>query len=156
MKRALFTLALLAGVVLTANAQEWPRFRGKNGTGIGKITSLPDSFTKADYEWAVKIDGTGHGLFPGQFVAARIIDAGISVTDQTAWTLPVAAVVQHGETDYIFVRSEGGFDVRQVRVIGSDGGRVHLRAALDADDGIVISGVAALKALWLARSEEST
>ncbi|MBP84749.1 MAG: hypothetical protein CMO61_12975 [Verrucomicrobiales bacterium] len=51
-------LLLLASIELAA--QEWSRFRGENGTGIGKISSLPDSFTKADYDWAIKLRGVGH------------------------------------------------------------------------------------------------
>ncbi|MAB76074.1 MAG: hypothetical protein CMO47_06405 [Verrucomicrobiales bacterium] len=58
------TLPLLTCLLLLASfelaAQEWARFRGKNGTGIGKISSLPDSFTKADYDWAIKLHGVGH------------------------------------------------------------------------------------------------
>ncbi len=53
-------LCLIAFPMTTTNAQEWARFRGENGTGIGRISSLPDSFTKADYDWAVKIEGNGH------------------------------------------------------------------------------------------------
>jgi outer membrane protein assembly factor BamB len=41
-------------------AQEWPRFRGVNGSGIGRISSFPDEFTTADYDWAVKLEGIGH------------------------------------------------------------------------------------------------
>ncbi len=51
-------LTLLASLKLSA--QEWSRFRGTSGTGIGKISALPDSFTKADYDWAVKLNGIGH------------------------------------------------------------------------------------------------
>ena len=48
-------------------AQEWPRFRGENGSGVGRIGSLPGEFTKADYDWAVKLHGRG-GL-PGSSVS---------------------------------------------------------------------------------------
>lgn len=54
----LLLLAILCPHFL--QSQEWPRFRGENGSGIGKISSLPDQITKADYEWAVRLDGIGH------------------------------------------------------------------------------------------------
>lgn len=51
----------LIGLFLTEiKAQEWSRFRGPNGSGIGDINGLPSHFTKADYDWAVKLDGEGH------------------------------------------------------------------------------------------------
>ncbi len=52
------TLLTLAPSIL--QSQEWARFRGENGTGIGRITKLPAQFTKADYDWAIKLDGVGH------------------------------------------------------------------------------------------------
>lgn len=52
-------LALLFGATFSP-AQEWPRFRGNNGTGIGKLSSLPAQFTEADYSWVIKLDGVGH------------------------------------------------------------------------------------------------
>lgn len=41
-------------------AEEWSRFRGESGQGIGRMTHLPAEFTKADYDWAFKLDGVGH------------------------------------------------------------------------------------------------
>ena len=43
-----------------AHAQEWTRFRGPNGTGLGLATNLPAQWTDADYRWKVKLPGAGH------------------------------------------------------------------------------------------------
>src|SRR6056297_444540 len=43
-----------------ASTQEWPRFRGEGGQGIGRMTQLPAEFTKAAYDWVMKLDGVGH------------------------------------------------------------------------------------------------
>jgi len=43
-----------------AGRQEWTRFRGPDGTGIGKGESIAVSFTQADYLWKVKLPGPGH------------------------------------------------------------------------------------------------
>jgi len=57
----LFLFLLLPGFfLLETNAQEWTRFRGPNGSGIGDIIGLPARITKANYDWAVKLDGDGH------------------------------------------------------------------------------------------------
>jgi outer membrane protein assembly factor BamB len=53
---------LAAFAVLTANAAEdhWPRFRGPNGAGLSDTTTVPVKWTQADYNWKVKLPGTGH------------------------------------------------------------------------------------------------
>ena len=43
-----------------AGGQEWTRFRGPDGTGIGKGESIPVSFTQANYLWKIKLLGPGH------------------------------------------------------------------------------------------------
>jgi len=53
----LTVLVVLCGA---AGGQEWTRFRGPDGTGIGKGQSIPVSFTEADYLWNVKLAGPGH------------------------------------------------------------------------------------------------
>jgi outer membrane protein assembly factor BamB len=59
----LFILAmvLLLPAVRSATAQEWTRFRGPNGSGIGQATSIPVSWTEEDYNWQVELPGEGHG-----------------------------------------------------------------------------------------------
>ncbi len=43
-----------------ANAQEWSRFRGVDGAGIGKMTGLRHEIKESDYLWSVPLDGVGH------------------------------------------------------------------------------------------------
>src|SRR5262249_1390537 len=42
-----------------ATAQEWPRFRGLNGSGVS-AADLPTRWTDKDYRWQVKLSGPGH------------------------------------------------------------------------------------------------
>lgn len=53
---ALLTLSILR----PAAAQEWTRFRGAEGAGIGRMTGLKAQLTEADYAWSVKLEGVGH------------------------------------------------------------------------------------------------
>src|SRR3954466_15513710 len=43
-----------------ARAQEWTRFRGPNGAGISAATTVPVTFTEADYNWKIDFPGVGH------------------------------------------------------------------------------------------------
>jgi len=52
----LVLVPVLSGLVL---GQEWTRFRGPNGTGLS-ATTLPVRWTEKDYNWKVKVPGTGH------------------------------------------------------------------------------------------------
>src|SRR5262245_1899843 len=42
------------------SAQEWPRFRGPNGTGISHAKTIPTRISDADVNWKVELAGTGH------------------------------------------------------------------------------------------------
>ena len=45
---------------ISADAQEWTRFRGENGAGVGKAKGMPANITIADYKWIVELSGSGH------------------------------------------------------------------------------------------------
>src|SRR5262245_9725035 len=47
-------------IAFGANAQEWPRFRGPNGSGNGKA-DIPAQWSEANRKWSVKLPGVGHG-----------------------------------------------------------------------------------------------
>jgi outer membrane protein assembly factor BamB len=58
MPRALLTLALTHALALAATADDWPRFRGPNGSGVGD--GGPPGFAPADKLWACPLPGVGH------------------------------------------------------------------------------------------------
>jgi outer membrane protein assembly factor BamB len=41
-------------------SQEWTRFRGPNGTGESEATTVPATWTDADYNWKIELPGAGH------------------------------------------------------------------------------------------------
>jgi len=41
-------------------AREWTRFRGPNGSGVSHATTIPTTWTDADYCWKVQLPGVGH------------------------------------------------------------------------------------------------
>lgn len=58
---SLVSLGLLGSVLAAhAPAQEWTRFRGPNGSGVGTARTIPIHWTDKDYNWKVRLPGVGH------------------------------------------------------------------------------------------------
>jgi outer membrane protein assembly factor BamB len=58
---ALTFAALLAVIAaLPASAQDWPRFRGPDGAGVGGAANVPAAFTDKDVAWRINLPGVGH------------------------------------------------------------------------------------------------
>src|SRR5438552_7872839 len=59
--RARLVIIIGFGLFVAAStwAQEWPRFRGPNGSGVS-ATILPTRWADKDYRWQVKLPGPGH------------------------------------------------------------------------------------------------
>ena len=55
-----FALAITAAGRPPLSAQEWTRFRGPNGSGLGDAPGLPAAFSANDFRWNVELPGTGH------------------------------------------------------------------------------------------------
>jgi hypothetical protein len=53
----LTTLVLLANPL---SAENWPRFRGPNGSGISQQKGLPITWSQGDIAWKTKLPGIGH------------------------------------------------------------------------------------------------
>jgi outer membrane protein assembly factor BamB len=53
---SLFSLCLLTTL---AHSEDWTRFRGPNGSGVGEAT-VPLKWTEKDFNWKVRLPGSGH------------------------------------------------------------------------------------------------
>jgi outer membrane protein assembly factor BamB len=53
-------LTLLGLFGFAASGQEWTRFRGPNGSGIGQAKTLPSKLTESDLAWKATLRGSGH------------------------------------------------------------------------------------------------
>ena len=51
---------LLAALATLASAENWPRFRGADGSGIAPEQGIPTTWKPSDYEWIVDLPGEGH------------------------------------------------------------------------------------------------
>ena len=54
------SFAALLLLASAGSAQEWTRFRGPNGTGESEATTIPATWSDADYNWKIDLPGRGH------------------------------------------------------------------------------------------------
>jgi outer membrane protein assembly factor BamB len=140
------TVALICcGLACAANAQEWPRFRGPNGSGIGAAPSVPVQFTEKEYNWKVTLPGGGHSspvvwrdhLFvtcSEKETATRIVLCLSAADGGTVWRHEIKAhpYPEHADNDY--ASSTPATDGKSVYVAWSTPEEYAL-SALDAADG---------------------
>ncbi len=73
----LFSLGMMS---VACEAQDWPRFRGPNGSGVSAATTIPVTWTEKDYNWKVELPGQGYGspvTWKGSvFVTSANVDVG--------------------------------------------------------------------------------
>ena len=92
-----------------------------------------------------KIMSNKNALRVGQNINTRIIQS----NETTAFKVPNTAIAQNEGKSFIFVRSQDGFNVSQVTVLGKQGEESIISGDLTGDEDIAIKGAVALKANWL-------
>ena len=88
-------------------------------------------------------------LRPGQFVEVQLDEGGKG----TGWRLPTAALVRAADAAYVFVQRPGGFAAVQVEPLAQEERSAVVAGELVASDQIAVTGIAALKAVWLGGAE---
>jgi outer membrane protein assembly factor BamB len=58
--RLILVLGVLLAAAATAGADNWPRFRGPNGTGVAADKVVPVKWGAGDVLWKVELPGVGH------------------------------------------------------------------------------------------------
>jgi len=84
-------------------------------------------------------------LRPGQRLNTRIIQA----SQQAAFKTPNAAIAQNEGHAFIFIRTEQGFVVTPISVVGKQESESIIKGDLTGTENIAIQGAVALKANWL-------
>ena len=99
--RALSAIAVAAALPAAARpaaGQEWTRFRGPNGSGLGDGDAIGAKWTAEDHNWKVELPGGGHGspvvwgekvfLLCGQQDGTRVVACVQAADGKIAWTHP--------------------------------------------------------------------
>ena len=114
-------------IVLCADAQEWTRFRGPNGSGVSDATTVPVKWTEKDYNWKVKLPGVGHSspVLWGEriFIAAgeeetgkRLVCCLRAQDGSKVWQREFAGEKHGKHTDNSFASATPAVDERHVYV----------------------------------------
>jgi outer membrane protein assembly factor BamB len=51
---------LFLSSVSVGSSQEWPRFRGPNGSGVSPAKTIPTTWTEQDFNWKLPLPAAGH------------------------------------------------------------------------------------------------
>ena len=135
-------------VQVAESALEWPAV-------VTTVGSAVDPATQSVHVRA-EIDEPNHGLRPGQFVAVELVEQMSESGWGRAWSVPVSSVARIGENFYVFVRTTDGFAARGVELAGVSDGRHFLRADFSAGEKVAVTGIAALKAIWLGQADSDS
>lgn len=81
----------------------------------------------------------------GQSINTQIIQA----SDNAVFRVPNTAIAQNDGLAYIFIRTQNGFTVSPITVIGKQGDESIISGNLTGNENIAIKGAVALKANWL-------
>ncbi len=97
----------------------------------------------------------GHKLRPGQFVSVKLLSATQAAGAEPVLVVPNRALMHSEGLCFVFVHTDNGFEIRKVETLGEDDKQTYVAGALQAQESIAVSGLAALKALWLnSKAEE--
>ncbi|WP_339733887.1 PQQ-binding-like beta-propeller repeat protein [uncultured Gimesia sp.] len=83
--RTALGICLCLSALTTLQAENWPRFRGIDGSGISSEKGFPQKWTEKDYAWQKELPGVGH-------------------SSPSIWgdNLFVTSALGEGETRYLF------------------------------------------------------
>jgi len=134
---------LLTFLPLTAplHAEDWPRFRGPNGSGVGEVKGFTSRWDEKSVTWKVKLPGVGHSspvvwgerLFVScgeEQTGKRILICLKASTGEQLWQREFPGYKSAKHSDNSFASATPAADERHVYVCWG-GGRDYLVAALD-------------------------
>ena len=139
-------LELNLPVAQAASVREGDLIELDGSAGRARVTQI--GWGASDATQTVRIRAelppSKNGLRPGQWVKVRR-----SATATAAWSLPAGALLHHDGRSWVFMRTAQGFRAVEVEVLSQDSAQATVSGALDAKSPVAVSGVAAIKAVWL-------
>lgn len=118
-------------------------YAGERAIGAQSLTFYPIADSAANtFRVRVNLPKGGPALYPGTFVKV-----GFVVGETERLLLPATAVVQRSELTAVYVVTDEGVTLRQVRAGRAHGDKVEVLAGLDAGERVALDPVAAGAAL---------
>lgn len=106
-----------------------------------KVTVFPYADANShSFKVRVDINAEGSNLFPGMWVKLNI-----PMGEKSVLQIPSSAVIQQGELSGVYIKTENGFKLRQVRLGESSKQSVNILAGLREGEVIVIDAYAQLE-----------
>ena len=144
----LIALLFFAGID-AGQGQEWTRFRGPNGTGIGTAPNLPETFSDKNFNWNVELSGPGHSspVIWGDRIfitgnpkggTRRVISCLSAKDGKTLWQKEYDTAGYHLHSDNNYAASSPAVDAE----------RVYFHWASPEKSGIAALDQASGKELW--------
>jgi multidrug efflux pump subunit AcrA (membrane-fusion protein) len=139
-------LELNLPVAQAASVRDGDVIEVDGGAGSARVTQIGWGASDATQTVRVRAElpPTKNGLRPGQWVKVRR-----SATAAAAWSVPAGALLHHDGRSWVFMRTAQGFRAVEVQVLSQDSAQATVSGALDAKSPVAVSGVAAIKAVWL-------
>jgi len=122
---------------------------GTHRVSASKVTVFPYA-DPATHSFAVRaeLSGEGAGLYPGMTVKVAF-----AVGETSRLMVPASSLVRRGELQGVYVMTDAGIALRQVRVGDRFGDRIELLAGLEDGERIALDPVAAAR--WLMEQQGS-
>ena len=120
----------------------------ENSEAAAKITLLGQSVNPENQTVLARAtveSKNSASLRPGQRLNTRIVQS----SDKAAFKIPNAAIAQNEGKAFIFIRTQQGFLVTPVTVVGKQDGESIISGELTGHEEIAVKGAVALKANWL-------
>ena len=122
--------AVLGAVCASARGENWPRFRGPNGTGVSDLKGVPVEWTEEDYEWVRSLPGIGHSS-PVVWEKALFVTTGDAEglrrlyrldaeTGEEVWSQSLRLTANHLHKKNSYASSTPTVDGERVYVIHAD------------------------------------
>ncbi len=114
----------------------------------GKVITVLPSMRAQDQTAIVRAEVRSgvNQLFPSQMV--DVIISSTASASMSNFKIPTSALVNHQSRAMVFVQTDTGFEVREVKVLNTQGDITSISGDFNGTEKIVISGTAAIKASW--------
>ncbi|MEZ5939840.1 MAG: PQQ-binding-like beta-propeller repeat protein [Planctomycetaceae bacterium] len=143
MMRLLCSLMFICALVGFAKAENWPRFRGANGSGSSQSAKLPEQLTSENIKWSRELPGTGYGsptIWDGQLFLHAANDDGKqhqlmafdTATGEPNWSVEFASAEYKKHKFNSFATSTPAVDDKAIYSAWCAGGKLNLAAVSHA------------------------